>query len=196
MFEVVARPNGWQKDVKKAGGGATAAVQGGGVNALRQDFFAEVLSDVVAARPAIRMPTRSTQNWTSFASGPWGYWALSIATAGRLRIEAYIDTNDANLNKTIFDELNADAGNWEAEIAYPLTWERLDGKRASRIAVYRAVTDLSDPTEREQLRTWAAGAVLALYDAMNDRLRARARELRQAIKAPAGPPAADYLPSS
>ena len=189
VFEVVARPNGWQKGVKEAGGATTAAAQAGGVNALRQDFFADVLTDVVAARPTIRMPTRSTQNWISFASGPWGYWALSIATAGRLRIEAYIDTNDANLNKTLFDELHAEAGTWEATVAYPLTWERLDGKRASRIAVYRTVTDLSDPAEREQLRAWTAGAVLALYDAMNDRLRSRARELRKAQKAQPGPSA-------
>src|SRR4051812_35210560 len=108
VFEVVARPNGWQKGVKEAGGGATAAAaQAGGVNAIRQDFFAEVLTDVVVARPTIRMPTRGTQNWISFAAGPWGYWALSIAAAGRLRIEAYIDSGDANLNKILFDELHA-----------------------------------------------------------------------------------------
>ena len=56
-----------------------------------------------------------------------------------------------------------------------MTWERPDGKRASRIAVYRTVTELSDPAEPGQLRTWASGAVLALYDAMNDRLRSRAQ---------------------
>lgn len=78
VFEVVARPNGWQKGVKEVGGGAAAAAaQVGGINALRQDFFADVLSGVVAARPAIRMPARGNQNWISFAGGPWGSWVLS-----------------------------------------------------------------------------------------------------------------------
>ena len=48
----------------------------------------------------------------SFASGPWGHWALSIATGSRPRIEAYIDTYDANLNKALFDELHTDASRW------------------------------------------------------------------------------------
>jgi Domain of unknown function (DUF4268) len=145
-----------------------------------------VLSDVVAARPAIRMPTRGNQNWISFAGGPWGNWVLSIAE--RLRVEAYIDTNDATLNNALFDELHADARTWESTIAHSLTWERLDGRRASRIAAYHPVTDLSDATERALLLAWATGAVLALYDAMNDRLRSRARELRTAARAQTGPP--------
>src|SRR5215207_3827117 len=33
VFEVVARPNGWQKGVKEAGGATTAAAQAGGINA-------------------------------------------------------------------------------------------------------------------------------------------------------------------
>src|SRR4051812_28339062 len=43
VFEVVARPNDWQKGVKEtspAGGGSGQNV---GINSLRQDFFAEVL---------------------------------------------------------------------------------------------------------------------------------------------------------
>ncbi len=182
VFEVVARPNGWQKGVKAVGGATAAAGQGGGVNAVRQDFFADVLTEVVAARPAIRMPSRSKDNWLSFASGPWGYWALSIATGGRLRIEAYIDSGDVRVNKTLFDELHADAGIWERRVVQPLAWERLDDKRASRIATYRSVTDLSEPGDREQLKTWATGALLAMYDALNDRLRTRGRELREVQK--------------
>jgi uncharacterized protein DUF4268 len=184
VFEVVARPNGWQKGVKEIGSSVTAsAAAAGGINAVRQDFFAEVLSDVTAARPAIRMPARGNQNWISFAAGPWGYWSLSVAIDGRLRVEAYIDSGDVNINKSLFDEMYADADTWQIKVGDPLSWERLDGRRASRIALYRNVTDLSDMVERQQLRTWAVTAVLDLYDAMNESLRTRGRELRDAAKA-------------
>lgn len=128
------------------------------------------------------MPARGNVNWMAYAAGPWGNWALVAANDGRLRVEAYLDSGDAGLNKTLFDELHADASSWEAKLGYPLSWERLDDKRASRLAAYHPVGDLADDTERAQLRDWAVETVLALYDGMNELLRARARELRHAAK--------------
>jgi len=182
VFEVVARPNNWQKGVKEAGtvGGAGVGGPAGGINAVRQDFFVEVLTDVVAKRPGIRMPSRGALNWLSFASGPWGNWALVLAND--LRVEGYIDSGDAGVNKELFDEFQADAAAWEAKVGLPLTWERLDDKRASRIAVYHPVGDLADDAERAELKAWAADTSVAIYDAMNEQLRTRARELRDAAK--------------
>lgn len=74
VFEVVARPNDWQKRVKSAGNTAGGGPGPGSTrNSQRQDFFADVLSAVVAQVPAIRMPARSNDSWLSFASGPFGY---------------------------------------------------------------------------------------------------------------------------
>lgn len=118
VFEVVARPNGWRKGVKEAGGagaGGGAAGQGGGVNVVRQDFFVEVLTDVVAQRPGIRLPTRGTLNWLAYAAGPWGNWAFVVANDGRLRVEAYLDSGNGDVNKGLFDELQADAVAWETK---------------------------------------------------------------------------------
>lgn len=182
VFDVVARPNGWQKGVKDGRGRpGSVTSSAGGLNDDRQAFFADVLGDVVAARPGIRLPARSTQNWISFASGPWGYWSMSFAVGGRLRVEAYMDSGDGTLNKALFDELHSSAGDWEARVGRVLEWERLDGKRASRIALYEHVTDLTDLVQREALRQWARVAVLALYDGLNDQLRARARALREQL---------------
>ncbi|WP_069386306.1 DUF4268 domain-containing protein [Cellulosimicrobium cellulans] len=183
VFEVVARPNGWQKGVKESGPGRSGAGgQTTGVNSARQEFFLEVLADVVAERPTIRMPARGNLNWLSFSSGPWGNWALVVSADGRLRVEAYIDSGDAGVNKALFDELQSDATSWEAQTGRRLEWERLDDKRASRVAAYHPVVDIGDEAQRSQLRSWAARTVIALYDAMNERLRARARELREAAK--------------
>ncbi|UOY01652.1 DUF4268 domain-containing protein [Blastococcus sp. PRF04-17] len=119
-----------------------------------------------------------------------------MANDGRLRVEAYLDSGNGEVNKALFDELQADAAAWEAKVGHPLSWERLDDKRASRIAAYRPAGDLADDGARAALKAWAVPTVLAMYDAMNDLLRSRARELREAAKmqeqaagaGPAAPP--------
>lgn len=150
VFTVVARPNGWQKNVRENSGGSAAPAQITPLNAQRQDLFAEVLASVNAARPGIRIPARSNANWIAFASGPFGYWSLTALPDGRLRVEAFLDSGDGALNKALFDELAAAAPSWEQRAGVPLTWERLDNKRASRIATYSDPVELTDPKARDR----------------------------------------------
>ena len=179
VFEVVARPNDWQKTVKAAGTGSSGA--GGTVtplNAQRQDFYAELLSEVIAQQPAIRMPARGRDNWLSFASGPFGYWAVSVASNGQLRLEAYLDTGDKDLTKQLFDEFASRAPEWEEVIGIGLIWERLDDKRASRIAAYHPLA-LDDDVARDAARQWAVSALRKMFNALNSPLRSRAKALRE-----------------
>lgn len=182
VFEVVARPNDWQKTVKAAGanGSASTAAVISPLNAQRQDFFAEVLAEVVAVRPEIRMPARSRANWLAFASGPFGYWAISVASDGRLRVEAYLDTGDQTVNKRLFDEFANEASHWEQAVGLKLSWERLDEKRASRIGAYHEI-DLDDQTVRVEAHLWAVATLGALFAAMNEPLRNRAVAIRKKV---------------
>ena len=182
VFEVVARPNDWQKRVKSAG--QSAASSAGVIstrNAQRQDFYAEVLRAVILKVPAIRIPARSNDNWLSFASGPFGYWAISAAATGRLRIEAYLDSGDKVVNKRLFDELLADASNIGVSVGPGLEWERLDDKRASRIAKYRPF-DIADEETRAASLEWAATTLIDMYRGLNDRLRLRAKSIRDDVR--------------
>jgi hypothetical protein len=184
VFEVVARPNDWQKSVKSGSGTSKSA---GGLeitplNAQRQEFFAQVLLEVTNARPSIRMPSRSKSSWMAFAAGPFGNWDVSVVQDKRTRVEAYIDTGYHDPNKQLFDELAAETDVWEAKCGVPLAWERLDNARACRIAAYHAPVDLDDPTAVAQAQEWAIKTVIGMYDAMNDRLRNRASELRKLAK--------------
>ncbi len=44
-----------------------------------------------------------------------------MAFDGRLRAEAYIDSTNGNVNKTLFNELQADASTWEQKVSQPLS---------------------------------------------------------------------------
>lgn len=176
VFDVVSRPNDWQKTVKANKGSAAAGVPASTTNEERQDFFADVLAQVVSQRPAIRQPARSRANWLSFASGPFGYWAISVAASGQIRIEAYLDCGDRERNKLLWDEMAGEQSRWNAAVGASLSFERLDDKRASRLAVYRDF-DLSAEDRPDSLQ-WASSTLVSMYDAMNAHLRTRATELR------------------
>jgi hypothetical protein len=181
VFEIVSRPNDWQKAVKGAGAG-----EGGGsavgispLNARRQELFAEVLTGLIVQHPAIRMPARNNGNWLPFASGPFGSWSIAVTAQGQLKVEAYLDSGDKDWNKQLFDEMASQAAMWEQEVGTTLDWERMDDKRASRIAAYHQL-DLDDEEVSTEAKDWATSTLTAMYGALNAHLRSRAKAIRQA----------------
>jgi hypothetical protein len=98
-------------------------------------LFTEILSEVRKAAPAIHLPAPGRGNWLPFASGPFGYWCLSVIADGRLRVEAYVDTGLKELNKALFDTMFAERNKWEQAVGMELTWEPLPDKRACRIGL-------------------------------------------------------------
>jgi hypothetical protein len=103
-----------------------------------------------------------------------------------LRVDAYIDTYNRDVNNALFDEFAADAASWQTKLGLELSWERLDDKRASRIATYRPV-DLDDPVDRDVARQWAVDALVAMYNTLNTPLRAAAEVGRAEFADPAPP---------
>jgi hypothetical protein len=187
VFDVVARPNDWQKHVKAVAGGPQPAITP--LNEVRQDFFAEVLHAIAALKPAVRVPARANANWLSFASGPFGYWCISVTQDRRIRLEAYLDNGDKARNKALFDLVQAQL---PAPPQLDLSWERLDERRASRIAAYYDEVPPFDGASRVAAMSWARDTFTVLYDTYDAVLRAQANVIRQQPP-PAVPPAADHL---
>jgi CBS domain-containing protein len=72
-------------------------------------------------------------------SGPRAaLFVVSFTRTRLLRIELYIDTGTQGENKRIFDLLHQQRASIEDAFGESLSWERMDRKRASRIAVYFA----------------------------------------------------------
>lgn len=186
VFEVVARPNDWQKDVKTQGAAAAGAnARVSPLNEARQDLFADILDGVNALRPAIRVPARNRGNsWINFASGPFGEWGIAQINDGRIRVEAYLDCGDLNRNQSLFDEFHSDRQHWQDAVGLILSWERLEGKRACRIAAHHPPIDLVEElgsAARKEVVDWGIASLVAMIDVMNGPLRSRAKELRGAI---------------
>jgi hypothetical protein len=85
-------------------------------------------------------------------------------------VELYIDQGDTDRNKALFDCLLGQKADIEHEFGEPLEWERLDDRRASRIAVYR-VGQIDQPDDRlAEIRTWTVERLLHMKKVLGPRL--------------------------
>ncbi len=91
---------------------------------------------------------------------------FSFVRRKRFRVELYIDTGDQARNKRVFDSLIANEESIQEHFDSRLTWERMNSRRASRIALYhKGSIDFSDE-ELGQLQEWAVQTILALKEAI------------------------------
>jgi CBS domain-containing protein len=80
----------------------------------------------------------------------------SFARGGRLRVELYIDTQITERNKAIFDRLRAESVHIEHTVGERVSWERLESRRASRIAVYKPGSIAAPEVALADMAGWAA----------------------------------------
>lgn len=107
------------------------------------------------------------QNWLTLASlQPGGVQSADIVGAflrqNRFRVELYLDDSDQIRNKKRFDELLHRRSEFEQQFGEPLEWERLDGRRACRIAIYTDAGILTD-SENDTVVDWAVKKAVDFY---------------------------------
>lgn len=182
VFEVVSRPNDWSKAAKAISARVSSA-EFSVTNAAIQEFFSDVLDKVLQDKPSLRKPKPQNHSWMAFAGGPYGNLGLCFGRDWDLRVEAYLDNVDGALVDELFDEFHAKADEWASAVGVPLEWERLEGRRASRIAAYREAVDLDDEAARSAAVQWAATTTAAFLKTLEPALRSRAHRLK-ALAAP------------
>lgn len=121
-------------------------------------FFGEVQSRL---REVPDFPLMSANpigmNWLTlvYYRGEGRSLILSFARGQRLRLECYIDAGDAAENEIIFNSMLAQREQIEAMVGSRLEWERLEGRRASRVALYTPGSITDDAESLERLAAWA-----------------------------------------
>lgn len=104
------------------------------------------------------------QSWYTFASDNSKIYkyGTSFAANDKVRADIYIDCGDKGKNGQLFDCLYLQRDNIEKQFGSQLTWQRLDEKRACRIADYRDGDIDVDTTELEEIKQWAIASLLKL----------------------------------
>jgi len=122
--------------------------------------------DNLTVKPAMNLQGRS---WLSVevssAEFPEITWiGFSFARKSRFRIESYIDTGDQSQNKCIFDNLYNYKAGIETKLGEPLSWERLDSRKASRVALYQEKASIMNtPEDLAKLQDWSAKMMVRFY---------------------------------
>lgn len=156
-FKLVAFPNEWRKT-------AIESKEAGGVTERREAyraFFQELVDELRDKYKFTGARAAQPQNWYSFASGVSRItYGFVFAAQGQVRAEIYLDPGEAAENKALFDSLLGTKTAIEAEFGEPLQWERLDDRRACRVAAYRPGTIEDDTQTLQEIKAWAIDRLL------------------------------------
>ncbi len=159
-FRVVVFPNAWQRAVREAAAGRTTAR-----GEAYRTFFQALLDELREQHRFTNARIAQPHSWYAFASGVSGVQhSVSFTQGARVRTEIYIDLGDLEANKALFDRLRMRAEELETALGETLTWERLDEKRASRIAAYREGSIEASAQELSDIHSWAIAMLLKFRD--------------------------------
>lgn len=165
QFRVTVSPNEWQKSKKRQSTTPTSEK-----SELYRTYFQGLLDELREKHRFTSAKKGQPQNWYTFSSGYKSFvYVHSFAAGNRVRTEIYIDAGDVDENKEYFDRLFGDREMIESEFGEPLEWERLDSKRASRIALYRdgSIDDSSE--EVQSIHDWAIEKLLRFKHVFGNR---------------------------
>ena len=166
-FNPVVFPNEWKRTTSR-----TSSSQHSPKMKKYRDYFQQLI-DVLRQKHQFTNAKRGQpQNWYSFSTGVTGFvYGVSFALNSKVRVDFYIDIGDTDGNKRIFDKIYADKAEIEAAFGEPLSWERLDEKRSSRIAIYRQGSIEADENTLNEIREWSVQNLLKLKNIFGDRLK-------------------------
>jgi hypothetical protein len=157
-FQPVVLPNEWQKD-KKVTPSTTVSPK---LEAYRV-FFQHLIDTLRDTHRFTGARVGQAQSWYNFSSGFSGVvYSVSFTQNNQVRAELYIDVGDAAKNKHLFDWLQQQQPTIQPQFTATLQWERLDTRRASRIALYRDGAIFNDVSTLEAIEQWCIDSLLQL----------------------------------
>ncbi len=150
-FEVVEKPNDYVKQGKTKNSDGEASE--------RLVFWEQFNETVVARGKPFNLRRAKPDNWYDVALGT-GRAHIAINLVNRehaIFVEVYIDDD-----KGLFDYLYAEKEEIESDLGLTLVWDRLDGKKASRIKYYIDGLDFNDHSNYDSLMNEVIDATLAM----------------------------------
>lgn len=115
------------------------------------------------------LPDGSSWAWTKNVAVDGQHLAafnFSFGRGGIFRIEMYIDSGEREINKRLFDLLYERKAIIEDEFGHELHWQRLDNRRASRIARILPGSITDEKEQLAQLQKQAVPTMVRLTDVL------------------------------
>jgi hypothetical protein len=148
MFNIVAKPNEWSREVKQKASTSTSDLK------LQQQRFWQMLHESLKERGStIRSRKVRPQHWYDFSIGRSDTWLTATINSQKKCLSVEFNFRGPD-GKLWFDQLLRERPSLDARLGPDLSWQRLDGKRQSRIALYLENADPTDEKDWPRQRDW------------------------------------------
>lgn len=129
-----------------------------------RSYFQSLIDELRNVHKFTNARAAQPQNWYTFTSenSKVYKYSTSFSQGGRVRAEVYIDTGEKLRNEALFDELHAQKEVIEAAYGTALEWEKLETKRACRIAIYTDGDIDSDSEKLAEIKKWVVTNLLRM----------------------------------
>ncbi len=170
QFRAVATPNDWRKEVAaKVLGNAPVVSERG--ERYRQ-FFQPLIDNLRERHRFTNVRKAQAQNWYSFSAG-YGQrvtYGANFTGQRRARVELYIDDGDNERNIWLLERLEEHRLEIESILEETLDWQRLENRRACRIALDRPGSIEDDADTLSEIEAWMVDRLLKFKLAFEPRL--------------------------
>ena len=161
-FEVIEKPNDFVKSTKNSKGDELSKTESERLNFWTE--FNHVISE--NGKPS-NIRKASTDHWYDVALGT-SEAHISITLVNKdsnIGVDVYI-----NDNKDLFDDLFAHKEEIESKLGFPMIWERLDDKKASRIKYYISGFSFDRQDNYPELMSEVISKVIVIRDVFKEYL--------------------------
>ncbi len=158
-FNLIATPNEWQREANE-----TIRLVNTSDRNLRYKSFFQRLIDILRGQGFTNASKAQPQSWYMFAAGygERAQYAACFGQGGTVRVEVYINSNDREWNKSLYDQLLNKKDPIESDLKNTLGWERLDHRQACRISLTRQGSIDDDDKALEEITDWLISNLLEL----------------------------------
>ena len=172
-FKLVVFPNEWQKP-KRTQAASIVSPRGEAYRQYYQPLIDELREKHKFTGARIAQP----QSWQSFSSGvAYATFGAPFRSNNRASVEVYIDYGEVESNKALFDWLYKRKDAIEKELGFPVQWDRLDDKQASRISVDRTGNIQDGANELDEIRKWQIEKLLTFKKVFGPLLKEGVKEI-------------------
>lgn len=154
QFRTVATPNDWRKETSaKTPGDAPVASACG---ERYREFFQPLIDTHRERHKFTNARKAQPQNWYSFSAG-YGQrviYGANFTGQRQARVEVYIDDGNGDRNIRLLEGLELRKEEIESALNETLDWQRLEGRRACRIALHRPGSIEDDADTLADIQEW------------------------------------------
>lgn len=157
MFNIVAQPNEWTRDVKQS-----AASGPTDLKLQQQRYWQGVRALLLEQKSKVRPQKAHPQHWADYAVGRSDIWLSATVNSPKKYVSVEFNMRGPP-GKVWYDQLLAKKAQIDAQVGPGLSWQRLDGKKQSRIALYREATDPTDESDWPAQHAWVVEKLELLH---------------------------------